>query len=274
MVGSASKEMDLSRPPGDPGLIAPDAVAWRVHGDFGTMMIGGVSALLLQMLHPAALAGVWDHSNFRKDMTGRLRRTAQFIAGTTYASTAQATKLIDRVRRIHDHVGGVLPGGAPYAANDPAVLNWVHVAGAWSFLAAYVRYREPGMSRADRDRYFVETAEVARRLGATGMPLTLHAAESYLRDMRRELRADARSRDVVRALLDAPPPSPAMAPVQRLMMDAGIDLMPGWASAMHGLRVPIYRRLPVRAGAAGLSGVLRWALQGGAAARAGAAANA
>ncbi|MCA1653450.1 MAG: DUF2236 domain-containing protein, partial [Sphingomonadales bacterium] len=75
-------------------LIAPGSVAWRVHGDVATMMVGGVAALLLQMLHPAALAGVLDHSDFEGDMLGRLRRTARFIAVTTYADRNAAEAMI------------------------------------------------------------------------------------------------------------------------------------------------------------------------------------
>ena len=78
--GLSMNEFDLSQPPGDPGLFGPDSVIWRVHGDFTSMMCGGISALLLQMLHPAALAGVWDDSNFREGMMGRLLRTSPFIA--------------------------------------------------------------------------------------------------------------------------------------------------------------------------------------------------
>src|SRR3546814_10469778 len=109
LVGFGSGEVDLDLPAGDPGLFGPDSAAWRVHRDFNAMMIGGVSALLLQMLHPGVLAGVWDHSNFRSDMLGRLRRTAQFISGTTYGSREQALALISRVKAIHDHVHGQLP---------------------------------------------------------------------------------------------------------------------------------------------------------------------
>src|SRR3546814_1166840 len=85
------------------------------------------SSDLLQMLHPGVLAGVWDHSNFRSDMLGRLRRTAQFISGTTYGSREQALALISRVKAIHDHVHGQLPDGTPYSAHDPDLLTWVHV---------------------------------------------------------------------------------------------------------------------------------------------------
>jgi uncharacterized protein (DUF2236 family) len=107
----ASSGFDPLEPRADPGFFGPGSVAWRVHGDFTTMMVGGVSALLLQMLHPAALAGVWDHSDFRRDMTGRLQSTATFLGGTTYGSTEQALALVARVRSIHDRVHGTLPDG-------------------------------------------------------------------------------------------------------------------------------------------------------------------
>ncbi len=101
-------EKPVSRRPD--GLFGPRAVAWRVHGDVTSMMVGGVAGLLLQMLHPAVLAGVWDHSAFRTDMRGRLRRTARFIALTTYGGPGEAEAAIGRVRRIHDRVRGTLAG--------------------------------------------------------------------------------------------------------------------------------------------------------------------
>ncbi|MGA3249986.1 MAG: oxygenase MpaB family protein, partial [Paraburkholderia sp.] len=126
--------LDYSSPPGDPGLFGPEAVCWKVHADFTSMMTGGISALLLQALHPLALAGVWDHSSFRTDILGRLRRTATFIAGTTYGNRRDALALIERVKQIHLGVAGTAPGGRPYQASDPALLTWVHVAEVSSFL--------------------------------------------------------------------------------------------------------------------------------------------
>ena len=133
-------------------LIAADSVAWRVHGDVTTMMVGGIAALLLQMLHPVALAGVWDHSDFERDMLGRLRRTARFIAVTTFAERSAGEAMIARVARIHDQVAGTLPDGRAYSANDPATLAFVHVAGALMFLDACIRFAEPAMPRRDQDR--------------------------------------------------------------------------------------------------------------------------
>lgn len=125
LTGLAVGGVDFELPKGDPGLFGPDAACWKVHGDFSSMMIGGIGALLLQMLHPLALAGVWDHSNFRDDLLGRLRRTCQFISATTYGPLADAERLIERVRRIHESVIGQLPDGTPYSASDPDLLTWV-----------------------------------------------------------------------------------------------------------------------------------------------------
>ena len=218
----------------DEGFFGPKSVAWRVHGDFTTMMVGGVSALLLQMLHPAALAGVWDHSDFRRDMAGRLQRTATFLGGTTFGSTEQALALIARVRGIHDRVHGVLPDGSPYSANDHELLTWVHIAGTWSFLASYRRYGGE-VSTADRDRYFDETAVIARLLGAKEIPTTAFEVEQYLSDMVPSLRADVRTQAVARALLNQPAPSLPLEPFRKLVMSGGIALMPTWARRMHNL---------------------------------------
>ncbi|MDF2494023.1 oxygenase MpaB family protein [Sphingomonas sp.] len=258
LVGSGS--VDLSRPPGDPGLFGPGSIAWRVHGDFSAMMIGGVSALLLQMLHPLALAGVWDHSDFRRDRLGRLRRTAQFIALTTFGSTASATAAINRVRSIHDRVSGTLPDGTPYDANDPALLTWVHVAEVDSFLRAYVRYRDPSLTGAEQDRYLAETATIAERLGAQDVPTSRRAMDSYYRDVRRDLRFDARTREVADALL-ATGPDAMTTGALAIVAPAGIELLPPWAASMHGRTPSAIGRPAIRMGARGMSNVLRWALR-------------
>jgi uncharacterized protein (DUF2236 family) len=239
-----------------------------VHGDFTAMMAGGVAALLLQMLHPGALAGVWDHSTFRRDMLGRLRRTAQFISGTTYGSTATADMLIAKVRRIHDAVAGTLPDGTSYSANDPDLLTWVHVAEVASFLAAYRRYRDPRFPGSEQDRYLGEYALLAERLGATDVPRTRAALDAYFIAIRPRLRVDHRTREVARALLRQQPASLAMAPAQALLMQGGIDLLPDWAARMHGLDRTRMPRPAVRVGMAGVGSVLRWALRNGSAKRA------
>lgn len=241
------------------GLFGAGSVAWRVHGDVTSMLVGGVSGLLLQMLHPAVLAGVWDHSNFRADMHGRLKRTARFIALTTYGGRDEAEAAIARVRRIHVQVTGTLPDGTPYAANDPALLAWVHVTEATSFLAGWRRYGEPRMTRADQDRYFAEMADMATALGADPAPRSRAAAAVLIRTMRGDLRVDDRTCEVARLVLDQKPASPAIAPMQALTMQAGIDLLPEWARTMHGFSGPGIAAPLVRAGTFGIAQTLRWA---------------
>jgi uncharacterized protein (DUF2236 family) len=237
----------------DDGLFGPASVAWRVHGDVTSMMVGGVAGLLLQMLHPSVLAGVWDHSKFRTDMHGRLRRTARFIALTTYGSAEEAAAAIERVRRIHAHVGGRLPTGEPYCANDPALLAWVHVTETTTFLDGWMRYAERRMTLSDQNRYFAEMARVGSALGADPVPRSRAEARRLLNDMRPLLRSDERSREVVDILLH----SPTGNPLHRLTMQSGVDLLPDWARRMHGLSAPFAPL--VRAGTKGVARTLRWA---------------
>jgi uncharacterized protein (DUF2236 family) len=225
------------------------------------MMVGGVASLLLQMLHPAVLAGVWDHSNFRTDMHGRLRRTARFIALTTYGGREEAEAIIARVRGIHDHVSGTLPNGKPYRANDPALLAWVHVTETTCFLSAWTRYADPGMSAADQDRYFAEMAQIGEALGADPVPRTRAAARALIEAMRPGLLCDARTREVAKLVMTQRAANRMTEPLQVLTMQAGVDLLPGWARRMHGLQNPIIGRPLVRAGTLGIAQTLRWAFQ-------------
>jgi len=268
LVGRRSGDTPFLESTADAGFFGPESAAWRVHGDFTAMLIGGTAALLLQMLHPRALAGVWDHSDFREDMAGRLRRTARFIAGTTYGSADEATALIAHVQSIHDQVHGILPDGTPYSANDPDLLTWIHVAEVSAFLAAYLRYRDPGFSAADQDRYFAETAIIAEKLGATNVPKSRAAVAAYLECVRPELRYDHRTREVARALLDQPAQSPAIGAFMKLVFQAAEDLLPAWAAEMHRFKPAPVARPAVRAAARSLGVVLRWALHSGVEARA------
>jgi len=243
------------------GLFGPQSVCWRVHGDVVTMMVGGVAALLLQMLHPAVLAGVWDHSAFRHDMLGRLRRTARFIAVTGYDSREAAEAAIQKVRAVHVRVRGHLPDGTPYAADDPRLLAWVHVTEAVSFLDAWIRYAEPGMPPADQDRYFAEFAIIAEKLGADPIPRSRAGAEALIESMRGELVADARTREVGRMVLEQPAPSLAVAPFQKMIFGAAVDLLPDWAREMHGLSNARLARPAVRLGTRGAAEMLRWAFR-------------
>jgi uncharacterized protein (DUF2236 family) len=245
-------------PASDQALFPPGSVIRRVHGDVTSMMVGGVAALLTQMLHPKALAGVWDHSDVTRDQLGRLRRTARFIAVTTYGHSDSALAAIAKVKSIHDQVRGQLPDGTAYRATDPWLLSWVHAAGAINFLDGWRRYAEPRMNRADQDRYFAESADIARLLGADPVPQSRAEAEQLIKDFRRELVADGRTHAYRELVLKAPAPSRAEAPVQALLMGAAVDLMPDFAREMHRLARPALPPM-IRGATFGLAQTIRWA---------------
>lgn len=216
-------------PRGDPGLFGPQSVTWKIHADFPGMMAGGICALMLQSLHPRALAGVWDHSDFRRDTLGRLRRTTAFVAGTTYAPRAEVERLIQRVKAIHAHVRGTAPDGRPYAADDPELLTWVHCTEMASFLRGYQFFRGLRLPREVQDRYFDETARVAQALGAREVPRTAAAVEEYFRSVRGELEYGARAREVLAVLERVALPIPAGFATRSLFLGAGRALLPDWA---------------------------------------------
>ncbi len=261
-------DIDYDQPAGDPGLFGPGTITWRVHADFPGMLSGGLCALMLQTLHPAALAGVWDHSNFRQDLVGRLRRTTHFVAGTSYAPRAEADRLVARVRRIHSKVRGITETGAPYSADDPALLTWVHVTEAYGFLQGYRRYCAP-VTRADADRYYDETRAVAEALGARDVPRTEADVEEYFRQVQPALAFTARSQTVLEilAVMRLPVPMPGLS--RDVFLGAGAALLPAWAEQL--LRRSPRQAQGAQLGAAALRAVaplFRAALNDGPAARA------
>ena len=244
----------------DEALFERDSPIRMVHAGVVSMMVGGIRSLLLQMLHPHALQGVLDHSNFREDMHGRLRRTARFIAVTTFAHRDEAMAAIERVNRIHAQVGGMLPDGTPYAASDPRTLAWVHVAEATSFLEAYLAYVRPAMTRAEQDEYFRQFAIVARALGADPVPETRVEAEELIEDMRCDLAPSDAAREVADLVLNQRTAGTPRA-VQKALGTAAVDLLPPYARTMLGLSRPTTSALPARLATRTMSETLRWAFR-------------
>lgn len=241
---------------GDAGWFGPDSVAWRVHADLSTVT-GGLRALFYQTLHPLAMAGIADHSDYRHDPWGRLRRTAQFVAATTYGTSEEAEAAVARVQRVHQHVRGIAADGRAYSADRPDLLAWVHATEVDSFLAAYRRYG-PGLDDADADRYVDEMAVVARAFGADPVPTTTVELRDVLGSY--ALHATRQTRETVRFLLTPPLPFAAR-PTYGLIATAAVELLP-W-SAQRELRLvvpPVAGPLGVRPATRALLGTLRWAL--------------
>jgi uncharacterized protein (DUF2236 family) len=243
-------------PPGDVGWFGPDSVTWRVHGG-APGLLGGLSSLMLQTLHPLAMAGVADHSDYRERPFLRLSRTASFVSGTTYGSTEVAESLVRAVRALHTKVVGTAPDGRSYSAGDPELLRWVHIAEAASLLRAAQRYGIRPLSRRDADRYFDEMAIVAEKLGATDVPRSWTEVRDYFRDVRPKLAAGEQARDTMTWLLTPIGDDPAFRAASGLIMQAAYDLLPSWAKQLHGIRPPMAVRLSIRPAAATLLTALR-----------------
>ena len=247
-------------PTSDEALFPKDSPIRMVHADIVAMMVGGVRGLLLQMLHPHALQGVLDHSNFRTDMHGRLRRTARFIAVTTFGHREDAMAAVDRVNRIHAKVGGTLPDGTAYSATDPRTLAWVHVAEATSFLAAYLRHVRPDMPGSEQDEYYRQFAVIARALGADPVPIDRREAEGIFRDLRADLTVSPAAREIAQLVLTQKPPGSPPA-VQALLGAEAVALLPPFARSMLALERPGLAAIPARAATWGMGKTLRWAFR-------------
>jgi uncharacterized protein (DUF2236 family) len=243
----------------DPGLFGPGSVTWRIHAD-ASMLIGGLRALLLQTLHPLAMAGVADHSDYRHDPLGRLQRTAGYIGVTTYGTAAEANAAVRRIRVIHDGVTGTAPDGRPYRANDPHLLGWVHATEVDSFLKTYQRYGSERITDDDADRYVAEMAVLGRLVGIRKPPASVDELHATIARYRPELAAGRQARDAVRFLL-VPPFSLVARPAYSIVAAAAVSLLPGWARRMLWLPVaPGTEPLVVRPAATVLVRVFEWAL--------------
>lgn len=236
----------------------------RVHNHAG-MYAGGLRALLLQSLHPLAMAGVGEHSGYRGDPWGRLQRTSEFIATTTFGRVEDAQRVLDHINRVHGTVRGTAPDGRPYDARDPHLLRWVHVAEIDSFLTAYQRYSRTPLTPAEADTYVEQTGWAAGELGVPDPPQTLAALQSQLAAYRPELEVTDGARDAAAFLLREPPLPWAARPGYWMLASAAVTMLPDYARGMLGLRVlgrldPLAERLLLRpAGRLGTAAV-GWAL--------------
>jgi uncharacterized protein (DUF2236 family) len=242
----------------DPGWFGPDSMTWRIHAD-RSMLIGGLRALYLQVLHPLAMAGVAEHSDYRDDPLGRLARTGRFVAATTYGTGVEAERAVAMVRSIHERVRGTASDGRPYDANDPALLAWVHNVEVDSFLAAYRRYGGMRLTDADADRYVEEMATVGRRLGARELPETVADLTAWIEAVP-DLTMTPEARAAIRFLVLPNLPLP-MLPTYAVIAAAAADLLPFHRRRALGLwPVPLADPLVVRPAAASLLALLGWAL--------------
>jgi uncharacterized protein (DUF2236 family) len=232
-----------------------------IHAD-SCMFIGGLRALLFQSLQPLAMAGVASHSDYKADPWGRLQRTADFLAATTFGPATEAQRAIDMVKRVHTRVVGTADDGRPYSANDPHLLKWVHIAEVDSFLAAHSKFGEVELSPEQRDGYVLDMSRIASALGVIDPPTTVAELADQIASYRPELRTSAPARDAARYLLLTPPLPIYQRPIYGLLGAAAVSLMPLWTRFPLRLPwLPVSERAVVRPAAQALTKTLRWALQ-------------
>ena len=246
---------------GSPGprWFEPDSPIARVHGD-ASMFVGGIRAIMMQSLHPAAMQGVADHSGYQGDMWGRLAQVSTYIAITTFGTEQHALEAIRGVQRAHASVTGTMPDGTTYDASDPWLLGWVHAAEVDSFLTSHDRYGARPLVGSERDEYVAQTAVAAGHLGVLDAPTTEEGLRRTLAAYAPEIRATPAAHDAIRFLVLHPDlPLPAR-PGYLSLVAAAIGLLP--AHARRELRLPL---LPVVDRALGSLGTraIRWAMASG-----------
>ena len=236
-IGRHDRHETFGAPPGDPGLTGPGSMSWEINSDVAAIAIGGVGAIVMEILHPSVMAGVQDLSSYREDPYRRGRTTYGYVVTTTFGSTEAATRLINAVKRIHGKVNGVRPDGVPYRALDPELIGWVHTCIPWAVMTAYERFNRP-LSHEERSRYLTEQAVIGRMGGAGEIPETATELEEYLEAMRPKMAVTEQTREFFEFLLTSPfgvrLPGPLARRGNRFQIESGMGLMPRWAQELTG----------------------------------------
>jgi uncharacterized protein (DUF2236 family) len=237
--------------PADEGFFGPGSVSWRVATDLSST-VAGLRALLLQALHPLAMAGVDQHSGWRRDPVGRLAATSAYLATVNFGERATAERAAARVRRIHEHVRGIDPvTGQPYAASDPALLLWVHATFVDSLVAGCELFGT-ALPPAAADRYVAEMTAAAELVGIpAGMaPASLADLRQYLSSVRPGLRCTPAAAESVGYLLDPPGMDDEITEIWLDIREGAIGSLPDWARQLYGFpeQPPLTaaRRLEIR----------------------------
>jgi uncharacterized protein (DUF2236 family) len=248
---------------GDPGLAGgPGSVSWEIHGDLASLVVAGTAAILMEVLHPSVMAGVFTQSSYRTQPLRRAQNTLGYVLRTTFGSTPGATRVIESVKRVHGRIQGTRPDGVPYRALDPELIAWVHTCIPWAVMTAYERTRRP-LSLEEKDRYLAEQAVIGRMGGADWVPESVAELDAYVEAMRPKLAMNEQTR----SFLDWLAGRSDDAPVGRrerldrwVAIRASMGLMPEWARRLTGTDQPeILHRLWLRPADRLKAAVVRWA---------------
>ena len=224
----------------DHGLYGPGSVTWRVHSSPAVALVGGLRSLIVQSLHPLAMAGVAQHSDYREKPLKRLQRTAEYVAVVTFGDTEQAHEIAARVRRVHSRVKGVDPvTGKRYSAEDPEIALYIHSTEVHSFLAAHRVYASDPLTAGEEDLYFEENVAAAELMGipAAMVPGSAQAMHDYFASVGPQLCLSEAARDAIDFVVE-PPRTPELLPYLlplRVLSRAAVAIVPRELRHMAGL---------------------------------------
>jgi uncharacterized protein (DUF2236 family) len=224
--------------PGE-GFFGPASVAWRVAGDLASP-VAGLRSLMVQALHPLAMAGVDQHSDWRADPVGRLAATSSYVTTVLFGERSVAEHTAGRVRKIHEHVTGVdHETGRPYAATDPALLLWVHAALVDSGIVACALFGDE-LSKADADQYVAEMTVAAEIVGVPPgqAPSSLTELGGFMESVRPQLRRSAAAKESMAYLLDPPGLDEEVGEIWQDIREAAVISLPQWARELYGYSAP------------------------------------
>lgn len=233
--------VDFGAPQGAAALFRPDSVTWRVMKNPVALMVGGIAGVILELAEPRVRTGVWEHTNFRRDPAGRIRRTGYATMVTIFGAVEAARTLASNVSRRHAAIGGETPAGAPYRADDDELLTWVHATAAFGFLEAYCRFAHP-LSAAERDQFYAEGMIAASLFGVTTPPRDAAGVAALFHATRPRLERSDIMFEFLSLLKQAPLLPTLARPFQRVAIRAAIEIIPDWARDALGLKA---MRLPL-----------------------------
>jgi uncharacterized protein (DUF2236 family) len=248
--------------PGDLGLAGgPSGMSWELHGDLATILTAGGGAILMEVLHPSVMAGVFTQSSYRTETFRRARATLGYILRTTFGSTPAATKVIESVKRIHGRIQGVRPDGIAYRALDPELIAWVHASIPLAIMTAYDRYVRT-LDEEEKNTYLEEQAVIGRMAGADWVPETTRELEAYVERMRPKLQFNEQTSAFLGFLDGSTDPNANRAErIDRwVALRSSMDLMPEWAARLTNTHAPEnLQRLCFRPAARLKQRLVRWA---------------
>jgi uncharacterized protein (DUF2236 family) len=264
-VGGSHEEPAIyGGPAGDPGLAGgPSSLSWEINGDLASVLGAGMAAIIMEVLHPSVMAGVFQQSSYETEPLKRAQNTLGYVLRTTFGNTEAATGVIQRVHRVHSHINGVRPDGVPYRALDPELIAWVHTCIPWAVMEAFHRYRRP-LSLAERDQYLAEQAPIGLMGGAEEVPTSMAELEAYVERMRPLMAVNEQTRRFIAFLAGDSDGEFGVKPRKqlenRLGIAASMSLMPAWARHLTGTYQPaIVRRLYLEPNARLQARIIRWA---------------